>query len=105
MLIIRGVNVFPSQIESVLLEMSETKPHYLLVVDRENNLDTIEIQVEVEEQFFSDEVKELENLRRRIHANISSLLGLSASIRLVEPGTIERSMGKAQRVVDKRKLN
>lgn len=104
MLIIRGVNVFPSQIESVLLEMSETKPHYLLVVDRENNLDTIEIQVEVEEQFFSDEVKELENLRRRIHANISSLLGLSASIRLVEPGTIERSMGKAQRVVDKRKL-
>ncbi|MBM3422922.1 MAG: phenylacetate--CoA ligase [Chlorobi bacterium] len=105
MLIIRGVNVFPSQIESVLLEMSETKPHYLLVVDRENNLDTIEIQVEVEEQFFSDEVRELENLRRRIHANISSLLGLSASIRLVEPGTIERSMGKAQRVVDKRKLN
>jgi len=104
MLIIRGVNVFPSQIESVLLEMSETKPHYLLVVDRENNLDTIEIQVEVEEQFFSDEVKDLEDLRRRIHANISSLLGLSASIRLVEPGTIERSMGKAQRVVDKRKL-
>jgi len=104
MLIIRGVNVFPSQIESVLLEMSETKPHYLLVVDRENNLDTIEIQVEVEEQFFSDEVRELEDLRRRIHANISSLLGLSASIRLVEPGTIERSMGKAQRVVDKRKL-
>ncbi len=104
MLIIRGVNVFPSQIESVLLEMSETKPHYLLVVDRENNLDTIEIQVEVEEQFFSDEVKDLEDLRRRIHANIASLLGLSASIRLVEPGTIERSMGKAQRVVDKRKL-
>jgi len=104
MLIIRGVNVFPSQIESVLLEMSETKPHYLLVVDRENNLDTIEIQVEVEEQFFSDEVKDLEDLRQRIHANIASLLGLSASIRLVEPGTIERSMGKAQRVVDKRKL-
>ena len=104
MLIIRGVNVFPSQIESVLLEMSETKPHYLLVVDRENNLDTFEIQVEVEEQFFSDEVKDLEDLRRRIHANIASLLGLSASIRLVEPGTIERSMGKAQRVVDKRKL-
>lgn len=104
MLIIRGVNVFPSQIESVLLEMNETKPHYLLVVDRENNLDVLEIQVEVEEQFFSDEVKELEELRRRIHANIASLLGLSASIRLVEPGTIERSMGKAQRVLDKRKL-
>jgi phenylacetate-CoA ligase len=103
MLIIRGVNVFPSQVEAVLLEMSETKPHYLLVVDRENNLDTIEIQVEIEEQFFSDEVKELEGLRHRIKANIGSALGISASIRLVEHGTIERSMGKAQRVVDKRK--
>ena len=104
MLIIRGVNVFPSQVESVLLEMSETKPHYLLVVDRENNLDILEIQVEIEEQFFSDEIKELEGLRKRIKANIASLLGISATIRLVEPGTIERSMGKAQRVIDKRKL-
>ncbi len=104
MLIIRGVNVFPSQVESVLLEMSETKPHYLLLVDRENNLDILEIQVEVEEQFFSDEIKELEGLRHRIKANIASLLGISATIRLVEPGTIERSMGKAQRVIDKRKL-
>ena len=104
MLIIRGVNVFPSQVESVLLEMSETKPHYLLVVDRENNLDILEIQVEIEEQFFSDEIKELEGLRQRIKANITSVLGISATIRLVEPGTIERSMGKAQRVVDKRKL-
>jgi phenylacetate-CoA ligase len=104
MLIIRGVNVFPSQVESVLLEMSETKPHYLLVVDRENNLDILEIQVEIEEQFFSDEIKELEGLRQRIKANIASVLGISATIRLVEPGTIERSMGKAQRVVDKRKL-
>jgi phenylacetate-CoA ligase len=103
MLIIRGVNVFPSQVESVLLEMSETKPHYLLVVDRENNLDTLEIRVEIEEQFFSDEVKELEGLRKRIKANISSILGISATIRLVEPGTIERSMGKAQRVIDNRK--
>jgi phenylacetate-CoA ligase len=88
----------------VLLEMSETKPHYLLVVDRENNLDTLEIQVEVEDQFFSDEVKELEGLRKRISGNLTSLLGLHASVRLVEPGTIERSMGKAQRVIDKRKL-
>jgi len=104
MLIIRGVNVFPSQVESVLLEMSETKPHYLLVVDRENNLDILEIQVEIEEQFFSDEIKALEGLRQRIKANIASVLGISATIRLVEPGTIERSMGKAQRVVDKRKL-
>jgi phenylacetate-CoA ligase len=105
MLIIRGVNVFPSQVESVLLEMSETKPHYLLVVDRQNNLDILEVQVEVEEQFFSDEVKELEDLRHKIRANIASILGLHAEIRLVEPGTIERSMGKAQRVVDKRKLH
>ncbi len=105
MLIIRGVNVFPSQVESVLLEMSETKPHYLLVVDRQNNLDTLEIQVEVEEQFFSDEVKELEGLRKRISNNLTSLLGLHAGVRLVEPGTIERSQGKAQRVVDKRKLS
>ncbi len=104
MLIIRGVNVFPSQVESVLLEMSETRPHYLLVVDRENNLDTLEIRVEIDEQFFSDEVKELEGLRKRIKANISSILGISATIRLVEPGTIERSMGKAQRVIDNRKL-
>jgi len=104
MLIIRGVNVFPSQVESVLLEMSETRPHYLLVVDRENNLDTLEVQVEVEDQFFSDEVKELEGLRKRIQSNLASTLGLHAAVRLVEPGKIERSMGKAQRVVDKRKL-
>ena len=104
MLIIRGVNVFPSQVESVLLEMSETKPHYLIIVDRENNLDTMEIQVEIQEEFFSDEVKELEGLRQRIKANVSSILGISAVIRLVEPGTIERSMGKAKRVVDKRNL-
>ncbi len=84
--------------------MSETKPHYLLLVDRENNLDILEIQVEIEEQFFSDEIKELEGLRHRIKANIASTLGISATIRLVEPGTIERSMGKAQRVIDKRKL-
>ena len=104
MLIIRGVNVFPSQVESVLLEMSEKKPHYLIVVNRENNLDTLEIQVEVEEEFFSDEVKELEGLRQRIKSNISSTLGISAIIRLVEPGTIERSMGKAKRVVDNRNI-
>lgn len=104
MLIIRGVNVFPSQVESILLEMSETKPHYLIIVDRENNLDTMEIQVEIQEEFFSDEVKELEGLRQRIKANVSSILGISAVIRLVEPGTIERSMGKAKRVVDKRNL-
>jgi phenylacetate-CoA ligase len=104
MLIIRGVNVFPSQVESVLLEMAETKPHYMLIVDRINNLDILEIQVEVEDQFFSDEIKELEALRKKIQHNIESTLGINASIKLVEPKTIARSEGKAQRVIDKRKL-
>ncbi len=104
MLIIRGVNVFPSQIEAVLLEMSEASPHYQLVVDRVNNLDTLEIQVEIDDQFWSDEIRVLENLRRQIQNNIASALGLTATIRLVEPNTIARSEGKAQRVIDKRKL-
>jgi len=104
MLIIRGVNVFPSQIESVLLDMSETEPHYLLIVDRVNNLDILEIQVEVSEAFFSDEVRVLEGLARKIKANIESVLGISAKIKLVEPKTIERTEGKAKRVIDKRNL-
>jgi phenylacetate-CoA ligase len=104
MLIIRGVNVFPSQIETVLLEMSETKPHYLLIVDRINNLDVMEIWVEVDEQFFSDEIKKLEGLKKKIQHNIESTLGISANVKLVEPKTIERSEGKSKRVIDKRKL-
>ena len=104
MLIIRGVNVFPSQIESVLLEMSETKPHYLLIVDRINNLDVMEIWVEVDEQFFSDEIKKLEGLKKKIQHNLDSTLGISANVKLVEPKTIERSEGKSKRVIDKRKL-
>lgn len=105
MLIVRGVNVFPSQIESVLLEMSETRPHYQLIVDRVNNLDVLEIMVEVDDQFFSDKIKELEGLRKRIQHNIESTLNVNASIKLVEPKTIARSEGKATRVIDKRKLN
>lgn len=104
MLIIRGVNVFPSQVESVLLEMAETRPHYMLIVDRVNNLDILEIQVEVDDQFFSDEIKELEALRKKIQHNIESTLGVNAIIKLVEPKTIQRSEGKAVRVIDKRKL-
>ena len=104
MLIIRGVNVFPSQIESVLLEMSETEPHYLLIVEREGNLDTLNLMVEVQEQFFSDEVKQLEALRKKITHNIQSLLGISVNVKLVEPKTIERTAGKAKRVVDNRNL-
>jgi len=104
MLIIRGVNVFPSQVESALLDMSETSPHYMMIVDRHNNLDTLEIQVEVEERFFSDEIKELENLTKKIAHVIQNALGLAAKIKLVEPKTLERSMGKAVHVIDKRKL-
>lgn len=104
MLIIRGVNVFPSQVESVLLEMSETTPHYQLIVTRDNNLDNLEIRVEVDDQFWSDEIKVLEGLKKKISHNISSLLGLSATIKLVEPNTIERSEGKARRVIDNRNI-
>ncbi len=104
MLIIRGVNVFPSQIESVLLEMSETEPHYLLIVEREGNLDTLKLMVEVQEQFFSDEVKQLEVLRKKITHNIQSTLGISVNVKLVEPKTIERTAGKARRVIDNRKI-
>lgn len=104
MLIIRGVNVFPSQVEAALLELGETSPHYLLIVDRVNNLDVLEIQVEVEERFFSDEIKELENLTKKIAGVLQSALGLSVKVTLVEPKTIARSEGKAKRVIDKRKL-
>jgi phenylacetate-CoA ligase len=104
MLIIRGVNFFPSQIESALLEMSGIKPHYLIIVDRVNNLDTIELQVEVEEEFFQDKISMLENLRHKLQNNLESALGLTIKVNLVEPKTIERSEGKSKRVIDKRKL-
>ncbi len=104
MLIIRGVNLFPSQIESVLLEMDETTPHYLLVVDRVDNLDTLELHVEVEDRFYSDKISELQDLRMKIQHHVESTTGLSVTVKLVEPKTIERSEGKAQRVIDKRKL-
>ncbi len=104
MLIIRGVNVFPSQIEAALLEMGETTPHYMMVVDRVNNLDTLEVQVEVEERFFSDEIKELEKLTKKIATVIQHAIGLAVKVKLVEPKSIERSMGKAVHVIDKRKL-
>ena len=104
MLIIRGVNVFPSQIEAALLEMGGTTPHHMIIVDRVNNLDTLEIQVEVEERFFSDEIKELENLTNKIRTVIQHAIGLSAKIKLVAPKTLERSMGKAKHVIDHRIL-
>ncbi|MBQ4282799.1 MAG: phenylacetate--CoA ligase [Lachnospira sp.] len=104
MLIIRGVNVFPSQVEAALLELGETAPYYMIIVDRVNNLDTLEIQVEVGEEYFSDKISELEGLANRIGHAIQQAIGLSAKIKLVEPKTIERSMSKAVRVIDKRKL-
>ncbi|MEW6448094.1 MAG: phenylacetate--CoA ligase [Bacillota bacterium] len=104
MLIIRGVNVFPTQVESVLLSIGQTEPHYLLVVDREKALDTLEVWVEVSEELFRDEVKGLEALERRIHDEIESVLGISVKVKLVEPKTIQRSEGKAKRVWDKRDI-
>jgi phenylacetate-CoA ligase len=104
MLIIRGVNLFPSQVESILLEMSEIKPHYLLIVDRVNNLDTIEIQVEVDDAFFQDKISQLQALRQKIQNNLESTLGLGIRVTLVEPKTIDRSEGKSKRVIDKRKF-
>jgi len=104
MLIIRGVNVFPTQIESVLLAMEETEPHYHIHVHREGSLDTLEVWVEVGEQYFSDEIKQLEVLQKKIAHEIQSVIGISCRIKLVEPQTIERSEGKAKRVTDHRKL-
>ncbi|MBI5845961.1 MAG: phenylacetate--CoA ligase [Deltaproteobacteria bacterium] len=103
MLIIRGVNVFPSQIESVLMEMTEVSPHYQLVVDREGTLDTLTVMVEVNEASFSDEVKTLQSLEARITKNIRETLAVAVKVKLVEPKTIARSEGKAQRVIDNRK--
>lgn len=104
MLIIRGVNVFPSQIESVLLEFGDTEPHYLLVVDRKGNLDILEIWVEISDRLFSDKIRYLEELEGKLRDRIGSVLGIAARIKLVEPRTIPRSEGKAKRVVDRREL-
>jgi phenylacetate-CoA ligase len=104
MLIIRGVNVFPSQIESVLMNIEGVEPHYLLIVDRQGNLDTLDVQVEVNEKVFSDEIKNLQSLSRRIEKEIKDLLGVNAGVKLVEPKSLQRSEGKAQRVIDKRKI-
>ena len=104
MLIIRGVNVFPSQIEAVLVGIEGVEPHYLLVVDRAENLDTLEVRVEVDERIFSDEIKILQRLAKRIEKEIKDMLGVTCTAKLVEPKTIQRSEGKAIRVIDNRKL-
>jgi len=104
MLIIRGVNIFPSQIESVLVGIDGVEPHYLLIVNREGNLDTLEVQVEVDERLFSDEVKVLQRLAKLVEKEIKDMLGVTCTVKLVEPKSIERSEGKAKRVIDNRHI-
>jgi phenylacetate-CoA ligase len=104
MLIIRGVNVFPSQIEAALLRVEGTLPHYQIIVGRERGLDTLEVQVEVTAETFSDTVGGLETLRRKLAHSVESITGIHANIRLVAPHTLQRSEGKAKRVTDQRKL-
>lgn len=104
MLIIRGINVFPSQIESVILSLPEFEPQYVLIVERVNNLDTLQVQVEVRPQYFTDDVKTIENLQKKLSAAIQSVITISASVRVLFPGSIERSQGKGRHVIDNRKL-
>ena len=104
MLIIRGINVFPSQVESVILEMPEFEPQYMLVVDRVNNLDTLQVQVEVRRDFFSGDVGSMLAMKKRLADKLKSVLSISADVRLMEPNSIERSQGKSKRVIDNRKL-
>ena len=104
MLIIRGVNVFPSQIEAALLGFDSKATNYLLVVNRDNNLDILEVQIEIRDDMLSDNIKELEKYSKKAKAVIDSAIGVSVSIKLVEPKTLARSMGKAVRVIDNRKI-
>ena len=104
MLIIRGINVFPSQGESVILGMKEFEPQYLLVVDRKNNLDTLEVQVEVRRDFFSDDIGSMLKLKKTLSDRLKSVLSISAEVKLVEPNSIARSQGKSKRVIDNRVL-
>jgi len=105
MIIVRGVNVFPSQIESVLLEIEGLEPQYLIIVDRQKrSLDDLEVWVEASPEVFSDEVRRLEMLQQRVQQDLESVLGIRATVRLVEPNTIARSEGKAQRVIDRREI-
>lgn len=103
MKVIRGVNVFPTQVETALLSMSGgVAPHYLMIVDRENNLDVLTVLVEVDEKYFSDEIRKLDDLRKRVGEVLKQALGVSVKVKLVEPRTITRSEGKAKRVIDNR---
>lgn len=104
MMIVRGVNVFPSQIESILLEFPEYEPYFLIEVDRVNNTDTFDIQVEVKPEFYTDRINELVRIRQRLTSRIQSVIGIQPNIKIVQPNTIERSTGKAKRAIDHRKF-
>ena len=105
MKVIRGVNVFPTQVETALLSMGGgVAPHYMLIVDRENNLDVLTVMVEVDEKYFSDEIRRLDGLKAKVGAVLKQALGVSVRVKLVEPKTIQRSEGKAKRVIDNREL-
>jgi len=104
MLIIRGVNIFPSQIENVLMQIEETQPHYQLILERKRSLDELTVEVETTPEIFFDEVKKLEEIETKIARGIEENLGLRVKVKLVEPRSIERSMGKAKRLIDKREL-
>lgn len=104
MMIIRGVNVFPSQIEAILLEFPQYEPYFLIEVDRVNNTDTFDIQVEVKPECYTDQINELVRLRQKLASRIQSVVGIQPNIRIVQPNTIERSTGKAKRAIDHRKF-
>jgi len=105
MLIIRGVNVFPSQVEAALVDVEEVTPHYMMIVGRENNLDTLEIQVELDRNYYTDEIRGIEKITKKISAVIQQALGISAKIKVVGPNTLKRSEGKAVHVIDNRKFD
>lgn len=105
MLVIRGVNVFPSQIEACLVDLEGVAPFYMLIVDRVNSTDKLEVQVEMTEEMFSDKISEIEELRCRIAERIKSVVGISAKVQLVPPKSLPRSEGKAKRIIDNRNLH
>ena len=96
--------MFPSQIEEVLMSMEETQPHYQLIVDRKDNKDSLDVLVEVSEEFFTDRISSLESIARKVESNLMTILGLKARVKLVEPKSIARSEGKAVRVIDNRSI-
>ncbi|MBO5109722.1 MAG: phenylacetate--CoA ligase [Clostridia bacterium] len=104
MLIIRGVNVFPSQVEAALIDVEEVTPHYMMIVDRVNNLDTLEVQVELDQKYYTDEIRAIEALTKKIAHVLQQALGISAKVKIVEPQSLRRSEGKAVHVIDNRKL-